>query len=300
MPRSVVWSVYAVLVLIWSSTWVSIKIGLEDLPPLFGAGVRFALAGVLLLGYAALARRPLRTDPVLAVVLGVLPFAATYGLIYWAEQHIPSGLAAVLFGMLPLYTALLAAVALDDEPLRARLLAGIGIAIAGLALAFNESLELGDDDMAGIAALAVVLSPIPSAIGSITIKRRGAALDALVVNGWGMAIAGVLLLGVSAPGEDWGAASWSAEAVGSIAYLAVAGTAFTFVGLMLLLRELTAVATSFISVVIPFGALAFGALLEDETVTRTALLGAALVAAGIAVAQWPRRAANRIAATPPG
>jgi drug/metabolite transporter (DMT)-like permease len=300
VPRSVVWSVYAVLVLIWSSTWVSIKIGLEDLPPLFGAGVRFALAGVLLLGYAALARRPLRTDPVLAVVLGVLPFAATYGLIYWAEQHIPSGLAAVLFGMLPLYTALLAAVALDDEPLRARLLAGIGIAIAGLALAFNESLELGDDDMAGIAALAVVLSPIPSAIGSITIKRRGAALDALVVNGWGMAIAGVLLLGVSAPGEDWGAASWSAEAVGSIAYLAVAGTAFTFVGLMLLLRELTAVATSFISVVIPFGALAFGALLEDETVTRTALLGAALVAAGIAVAQWPRRAANRIAATPPG
>ncbi|MDQ3742589.1 MAG: EamA family transporter [Actinomycetota bacterium] len=297
MPRPVVWSVYAFLVLVWSSTWVSIKIGLEDLPPLFGAGVRFGLAGVLLLAGAALARRSLRTDPVLATILAALPFAATYGTIYWAEQHIPSGLTAVLFGMLPLYTALLAAVALQDEPLRARLLAGIGIAIAGLALAFNESLELGDDDKAGIAALAVVLSPIPSAIGSIAIKRRGGALDALVLNGWAMAGAGVLLLVVSAPGEDWGAARWTVESVGSIAYLALLGTAFTFVGLTLLLREMTAVATSFISVLIPFGALAFGALLEDEVVTSTALLGAALVAAGIAVAQWPR---GRIPRTPSG
>lgn len=286
------WSVYAVLVLIWSSTWVSIKIGLEDLPPLFGAGVRFGLAGVLLLGGAAVARRSLRTDPVLAIVLAVLPFATTYGLIYWAEQHVPSGLAAVLFGVLPLYTALLAAIVLPDEPLRARLLAGIGIAIAGLALAFNESLELGDDELAGIAALAVVVSPIASAVGSMTIKRRGATLDALVVNGWGMLGAGVLLLVGSAPGEDWGDVAWTTEAIGSILYLALLGTAFTFVGLTLLLREMTAVATSFISVCIPFGALAFGAALEDEIVTGTALLGAALVAAGIAVAMWPRRIAE--------
>jgi drug/metabolite transporter (DMT)-like permease len=289
VPRSVVWSVYAVLVLIWSSTWVSIKIGLEDLPPLFGAGVRFALAGVLLLGGAALTRRSLRTDPVLAIVLGVFPFATTYGLIYWGEQHIPSGLTAVLFGVLPLYTALLAASVLPDEPLRTRLLVGIGIAIAGLALAFSESLELGDDELAGIAAVAVVVSPIASAIGTITIKTRGGALDALVVNGWGMLGAGVLLLLASAPTETWAETNWSAEAIGSILYLALLGTAFTFVALTLLLREMTAVATSFISVLIPFGALAFGAALEDETVTGTAILGAALVAAGIAVAQWPRR-----------
>ncbi len=284
MPRSAVWSLYAVLVVIWSSTWVSIKIGLEDLPALLGAGIRFALAGVLLLVGAALARRSLRTDLRLALILGLLPFATTYGLVYWSEQHIPSGLTAVLFGMLPLYTALLAAVALEGEPLRARLLAGIGIAIGGLALAFNESLALGDDDLAGVAALAVVLSPIPSAIGNVAIKRRGGALDALVVNGWAMLGAGAVLLLLSAPTEDWGETVFSAEAVGSILYLALFGTALTFVGLMLLLREMTAVATSFISVVIPFGALAFGALLEDEVVTGTALLGAALVAAGIAVA----------------
>jgi drug/metabolite transporter (DMT)-like permease len=290
VPRSVVWPLYAVLVVIWSSTWVSIKIGLDDLPPLFGAGVRFALAGMLLLGWAALRGRRLRTDVVLAATLAVLPFAATYGLIYWAEQHVPSGLAAVLFGVLPLYVALLAAVVLPAEPLSGRLLAGIAVAIGGLALAFNESLELGDDELAGLAALAVVVSPVASAIGSVSIKVRGGELDALVLNGWAMLGAGALLSMGSAASEDWGDVVWSAEAVGSIVYLALAGTAFTFVALTLLLRELPVVTLSFISVLLPFGALAFGAVLEDETVTATAILGAALVAAGIAVAQWPTRA----------
>lgn len=292
MSRTLVWGLYALLVLVWSSTWVTIKIGLDDLPALLGAGIRFALAGAGLLAWAALRRRPLGTDVVLATVLGVLPFATTYGLIYWAEQHIPSGLTAVLFGVLPLYVALLAAVTLPDEPLRARLLLGIGIAIAGLALAFNESLELGDDELAGLAAAAVVASPLASAVGNISIKRRAGRLDALVLNGWAMLGGGALLLAASALTETWTDASFGAEAVGSIVYLAAAGTAFTFVALTLLLRELPAVTTSFISVLLPFGALAFGALLEDEVVTSAALGGAALVALGIAVAQWPRRSSH--------
>ena len=292
MSRTFVWGLYALLVLVWSSTWGTIKIGLEDLPALLGAGIRFALAGLGLLAYAAVRRRPLATDRLLATILAVLPFATTYGLIYWAEQHIPSGLTAVLFGVLPLYVALMAAVTLPDEPLRARLLLGIGIAIAGLALAFNESLELGDDELAGLAAAAVVASPLASAVGNISIKRRAAELDALVLNGWAMLGGGALLLAASAVTETWTDASFGAEAVGSIVYLAAAGTAFTFVALTLLLRELPAVTTSFISVLLPFGALAFGALLEDELVTSAALGGAALVALGIAVAQWPRRSSH--------
>src|SRR4051795_3066722 len=100
------------LVIIWSSTWVAIKIGLEDCPPLLGAGARFALAGIALLALAAVQRRPLRTDRALAAVLALAPFAFAYGLVYWGEQYVPSGLAAVLFGILPLYTALLGSVLL--------------------------------------------------------------------------------------------------------------------------------------------------------------------------------------------
>ena len=293
MSRSAVWTLYGVLVLVWSSTWVSIKIGLDDLPPLFGAGLRFALAGALLLAGAVAFRRDVRrTDWRLALLLGALPFALTYGLIYWAEQYIPSGLTAVLFGVLPLYVALLASVVLPGEPLSPRLLAGIGIAIAGLAVAFSESLDLGDEELAGLAAAAVVVSPIASAIGNVAIKLRAAGTDPFVLNAHAMLLAGGLLLLVSLPTEDWGQTAWTAEAIGSIGYLAAIGTAFTFVSLTILLRELPAVTTSFISVLLPFGALGFGALLEDEPITATAVAGAALVAAGSAVAQWPRQPAD--------
>ena len=132
VSRAVVWTLYAICVLVWSSTWVVIAVGLEDIAPFFGAGIRFTLAGVGVLVAAALLRRSLRTDVLLAATIGILPFATSYGLIYWAEQYVTSGLAAVLFGVLPLYVALLAAFLLPAEPLRPRLFVGVGIAFGGL------------------------------------------------------------------------------------------------------------------------------------------------------------------------
>jgi drug/metabolite transporter (DMT)-like permease len=293
VPRSLVWTLYGTLVLIWSSTWVAIKIGLEDLPPLLGAGIRFALAGVGLLAIARLMGRPLRSDARLAVVLALFPFAAAYGLIYWGEQYVPSGLAAVLFGIMPLYSAVLASLALAGEPLRARLVAGIAVALAGLSLAFGETLELGHSRYALAAALACAAAPFASAIGNVAIKRDGGALDAVVLNGWAMLAGGALLLSVSALAEAW-EVTWSAQAVGSIAYLAVIGSAVPFVTLTILLRELPAVTVSYITLLLPFGALAFGAALYDEPVTLPAVAGAALVACGLAVAQWPRRKAAAV------
>src|SRR3954466_8898488 len=163
MSRGAALALYALLVLIWSSTWVAIKIGLEDSPALLGAGIRFGVAGAALLSFAAARRRSLHTGRGLALVLGVLPFAFTYGLVYWGEQYIPSGLTAVLFGVMPLYTALLAAALLAGgplypavvaaallpcEPLRPGLLAGVALAMGGLALAFAESLKLGNAERA--------------------------------------------------------------------------------------------------------------------------------------------------------
>jgi drug/metabolite transporter (DMT)-like permease len=292
VPRGLVWTLYGCLVLIWSSTWVAIKIGLEDLPPLLGAGIRFSLAGVGLLAIARLMGRPLRTDARLAAVLALLPFAAAYGLIYWGEQYVPSGLAAVLFGIMPLYSAVLASLLLAGEPLRGRLVAGIAVALAGLALAFGETLELGHSEYALAAAIACAAAPFASAIGNVAIKRDGGALDAVVLNGWAMLAGGALLLAVSAAAEAW-EVTWSARAVGSIAYLAVIGSAVPFVTLTILLRELPAVTVSYITLLLPFGALAFGAALYDEAVTLPAVAGAALVACGLLVAQWrvrPRRA----------
>ena len=289
MSRPLVWSLYALNVVIWSSTWVAIKIGLEDVPPLLSAGVRFAIAGAGLLVVAKALGRSMRTDALLALLLAALPFAGAYGLIYWGEQYVPSGLAAVLFGVMPLYSATIASVALADEPLRARLMAGIAVAIGGLALAFGESLALGHAKWALLAASACAVAPLAAAIGNVAIKRRAQRLDPIVLNGWAMLGGGALLLLVSGPTETWADAAWTGQALGSIAYLALIGSAVPFVTLTLLLRELPAVTMSYITLLLPFGALAFGAALYDEHVTVVAVAGALLVASGLLIAQWPRR-----------
>jgi drug/metabolite transporter (DMT)-like permease len=108
-----------------------------------------------------------------------------------------------------------------------------------------------------------------------------------VLNGWAGVGGGVLLLLVSAVTESWGGAAWTAQAVGSIVYLAAIGTALAFVTLTRLLVALPAVTISFIALLLPFGALVFGAVVYGEPLTLAELVGAALVAAGIAVAQLP-------------
>jgi drug/metabolite transporter (DMT)-like permease len=289
VSRSAVWGLYGLLVVIWSSTWVSIKIGLEDCPALLGAGVRFTFAGLALLGVTAAMGRSLRTDFRLAAVLGAFPFALTYGLVYWGEQYIPSGLAAVLFGVLPLYVALGGAAFLPDQPLRASVIVGVLIAIAGLALAFAESIDLGDEELAVAGAAALAAAPLGAAVGNISIKLRAEQLDPIPLNGWAMLLGGLLLLAASALGESWSEFAWTGESLGSIAYLALIGSAVPFVGLTVLLRHITAQAMSFLAMLLPFGALVFGATLYDESITARALGGAALVAAGLLIAQAQRR-----------
>ena len=298
MSRAALVSLYALLVIIWSSTWVAIKFGLEDSPALLGAGLRFGLAGAVLLAFAAAQRRPLRTDWLLVSVLAAMPFALAYGLVYWGEQYIPSGLAAVLFGVLPLYTGILAGIFLPEEPLRARLVLGVVIAIGGLALSFAESLNLGDEDLALAGAAALALAPLGASIGNVAQKLRARNLDAVTLNGWGMLAGGALLLGASAMGEDWGELRLTPESVGSIVYLALIGSAVAFVGLTVLLRHLTAQAMSFLAMLLPFGALLFGAVLYDEALTWRALAGALLVAIGLLIAQG-RSAPTPEAPAPP-
>lgn len=293
MSRPAILSLYALLVTIWSSTWVAIKFGLEDTPPLLGAGIRFFLAGVGLLILAAVLRRSLRTDWLLVAILALLPFAVSYGLVYWSEQYIPSGLAAVLFGVMPIYVALLAAALLKDEPVHGRLFLGLGVALAGLAVAFGESIDLGHEEHALLGAIAGVSAPLAAALGNVSIKRRGAKLDAVVLNGWAMGFGGLLLLLGSAFAETWADARWTAQAVGAIAYLAILGSAVGFVVLTRLLQELPAVKMSYIPLIIPFGALGFGWALYDEPLTVLSLAGAALVAGGLLVAQWRPRARAR-------
>ena len=196
MSRGAALSLYALLVLIWSSTWVAIKIGLEDAPALLGAGDPLRRSPACCCSaFAALRRRPLKTDRLLALILGLLPFAFCYGLVYWGEQYIPSGLTAVLFGVMPLYTAILAAAPAARRAAAARACSPASRSRSpGSRSRSWRASSSGSEDRAAIGAVAVVLSPLGAALGNVALKRRAGGLDAIVLNGWGMLVGGALLL----------------------------------------------------------------------------------------------------------
>jgi drug/metabolite transporter (DMT)-like permease len=202
---------------------------------------------------------------------------------------VPSGLAAVLFGVLPLYTALLGSLVLPDAPLRGRLVAGILVAIGGLALAFAESTDSGDPELALAGTVVLAIAPLGASVGNVSLKLRAGGLDAIVLNGWAMLGGGSALLAASAVGERWSELAWTPESIGSIAYLAVVGSALAFVVMTVLIRHVSAQAISFLAMLLPFGALVFGAVLYGEDITARALGGAAMVSAGLLIAHAARR-----------
>jgi drug/metabolite transporter (DMT)-like permease len=138
--------IWLALGLIWGSTWTFIKVGLADLPPFGFAGLRFVLAAVPLWIFL-LAKRPKgpasRADWILVVGTALLSIAASYGLVFWGEQHITSGLTAILFTSYGMFGLLFAHAFLPAEPLRPRKVSGVLLGIAGIALIFADQLGWG-------------------------------------------------------------------------------------------------------------------------------------------------------------
>src|SRR5437773_6994507 len=134
------WSVpvaWLTLCVVWSSTWLVIKIGLRDLPPISYAGIRFLIAIVVLFAVSAgrVGLLPQRVfDYLLLAFTGVLMFAVNYGLLFWSELHVSSGLAAVLQATIPIFGMLSAHLMLPDEPLQLHKLLGALLALGGVAI----------------------------------------------------------------------------------------------------------------------------------------------------------------------
>lgn len=284
---------YLGCVLIWGTTWAAIRFSLESFPPFLGAGLRFALAAVLLLAFARLRGVQLgqeRREWPLWWVNGLLSFVATYGIVYWAEQWVPSGLASVLFATFPMFVAVLAHFALPGERLGLVGGGGVVLGFVGVAVIFSEDLAaLGGAEMS-LAAGVLLLSPVAAALGSVAAKRWGRGLPALSLSGPPMAVGAVGLGILGALTER--SAVWPADptwqptgaSLAAVLYLGVVGSALVFGLYFWLLQHLTATRTSLIAYLAPVVAVAVGTLFLDEPLTPRLLLGAAVVLAGTALA----------------
>ncbi len=277
---------FVALCLIWGTTWSVIRIGLEGVPPFTGVAARFAIASILLLGMGrALGVRlgGSRRELALWMVNGLLAFGLSYGVVYWAEQWIPSGLAAVLFATYPLMVAILSHFTLPGERLTARGIAGIVLGFAGVAVIYSTDFSLLGGREVFVASLVMLVSPAVSAVASVAVKRYGKGLHPVSLTAVPMGMAAALMGVMAALLERGREVRLDAVSVSALIYLAVFGSAVTFTLYYWLLSYHAATRLSLIAYVIPVIAVFVGTSFLDEPLTARMLVGTALVVVGVAV-----------------
>ena len=283
-------ALYALLCVIWGSTWLVIKVGYGGLGPFNVASIRFFLAGALFAPIVPMlgARWPRgAVEWGLVAWVGIVLFAADYGLIYWAEQYLDSGLTAILFAILPLVTIACAHLYIPGDRITPRKLAGTLLAFAGTAALFGERVRF-DATQAG-AMLAIIAAAVCAAAAGVASKRHGGALHPAALNAPAMLIGAVALMAASLAAGDGFALPRDLPTWGAIVYLAVAGSVITFLIYFSLLKTWSVTSLSFISVFTPAIALLLGFIFLDERPTRWTIAGSVLILAGVVLALTARR-----------
>ena len=274
---------WVTLCIVWSSTWLAIKVGLRDLPPISFVAIRFLIAIVVLLAVSIGRTRllPKRRDYFVLGITGILMFAVNYTLLFWAELHVSSGLAAVLQATIPIFGMIFAHCMLPDEPLRLQRLAGAMIALGGVAIICGRLLGF-HGPLAFWAGVAVVIGGASAAFANVLVKARSMQLAPAMLAAWQMifGVAPLLLLGYVVDGNP-ARFHWTPTSIFCLLYLAVIGSALTFLLLYWLLPRLTVAQLQSISLITPPGAVMLGWLLGGETFPLSSLLGAGLVLAGV-------------------
>ncbi|MBM3506838.1 MAG: DMT family transporter [Alphaproteobacteria bacterium] len=257
--------------------FVAVRFSNAELPPFWGAALRFAVASALLFGVVAAMRLPLPRGKALtgAVLFGLLAFGATYALLYWALVAVPAGLASVLFATVPLVTLLLAST-VGLERLTWTRLAGTLVVIAGVAVVFRDQLGA---DVPLTALLATMLAAVAAALSGIVVKGFPRS-HPITVNASAMATgAGLLLAGSWLAGEAPALPTLSPTWI-ALAWLITSSVA-AFVLMVWVLSRWTASATSYAVVLSPLVTVGIGAVLAGERVTLAFAVGSALVLLGV-------------------
>jgi len=284
--------VWLALCLIWGSTWLFIKLGLRDLPPFTFAGIRFLLASAILWAIVIARRRPLPKtgrDWLKLAWMGSLTFALNYGLIFWGEQYISSGLAAVLQAMIPAFGLIFAHFYLPNERLTARKLAGVATGVAGVGLIFYDQMKI--EGMAALqGSVALLLSSVCAAYSNVFIKSRCQHIDSSVIAAgqmvWG--IFPLLTLGAVLEGDPFDH-RWSMLSALALAYLALIGSVLAFLLYFWLVTKMEVTKTMLISLVTPVTALLIGWLALDERLSWRVAAGSVAILAGIWLIVFQRR-----------
>jgi drug/metabolite transporter (DMT)-like permease len=217
---------------------------------------------------------------------GVLTITINYALVFWAELHITSGLAAVLNATIPLFGLPLAHRTLATEPMTPHKLWGVVLGVLGLAIVFAAELG-GNGSMAAWASAGVLAASLAGAQAGVLVKAKGTHLDPAVLAGVQMGIGSILLLAVGAALEGNPLRfAWTPSAVASLAYLTLVGSVVAFLAYYWLIRRIEVTRVLLIPLITPLVAVGLGAVFLGERVGWGTAIGGAAILGGVGLAVW--------------
>lgn len=281
MKSRVVW---LLLCCIWGSTWLFIKLGLTELPPFTFASTRFVIGCAILFAIIKARRLSLprkRADWILLATTGVLSFSLNYGLVFWGEQYISSGLAALLQATIPAFGLVIAHFYLPDERMTPVKIFGVVMGVAGVGVIFSNQLSVaGPRALAGCAAL--VLGSACAAYANVLVKARGADLNPAILAGGQMffGLIPLLLIGIPLEGNPLNF-HWTRMAVISLFYLAIVGSVVAFLLYYWLVQHMDVTKTMLIALVTPVIAVSLGVMVLNEDLNWRTFAGGAMIISGI-------------------
>jgi drug/metabolite transporter (DMT)-like permease len=269
---------------IWGSTWLFIKLGLADLPPITFAGIRFVIACVILFTLIRVRGISLPAnsrDWWFLASTGVLAFSLNYGLVFWGEQYISSGLAAVLQSTLPAFGLVFAHIHLPGERMTWSKIFGVVLGVLGVAVVFSNQLAIaGGTALAG--SIALVLSAMFAAISNVMVKGHSRKLDPAILAAGQMffGLIPLLLIGIPLEGNPF-TYHWTPTAVLALLYLAVVGSVIAFMLYYWLVHNMDVTKTMLIALVTPVVAVVLGMLVLGEDLNWRTIAGGVMIMAGV-------------------
>jgi drug/metabolite transporter (DMT)-like permease len=278
-----VWIALATIYVAWGSTFLAIAVAVRDLPPFLSMALRHLAAGALVFAWVLVRRK--EREPLgvrqwaAAFVFGGALFLVGHGGLAWAQQEVPSGIAALLVGTIPLWFAILAWIFLGER-LGGRAFAGLVLGFAGLAVLVDPS---GEEGAKPIGALVIVIGALGWAAGSVYSQRSALPKDTLLGAAMGMLAGGVLLALVSGARGELDDARFTSDALLATAYLIVVGSLIGFSAYVWLLKTVPGSTVSTYAYVNPVIAVLLGWGFNDEVITGRTLLAGAAIVVGVAL-----------------
>jgi drug/metabolite transporter (DMT)-like permease len=279
---------FAIIYFVWGSTFLAIRIGVHEVPPFLLASMRFFAAGFVLCAWMIVKGEPLptRRQWTSASLLAIVIFVCDYGLLFWAEQRVPSGLAAVMLAMIPAFMALSEIAFLRTQKLTVRLALALLIGIGGVAVLMSRSLNLGGEPIDRMGAVALIIASMSWSIASVLARKLTLPPSKVMSSGAQMLAGGVFLaLAAAALGEfrNFHPSSVSRGAWFSLLYLIVAGSIIGFTAYVWLIHHESPTKVGTYAYVNPVVAVLVGYFLGGEALGLRTILGTLFVLISVLV-----------------